>query len=75
MALADSDGLAPFACLPIVGRSLMGTALLALVYYLLVTPVGLVSRVVHDPLRRRWNPHASTYMTYFTDPSGSRDRA
>ena len=52
----------------------MRTALLALAYYLLVTPVGLVSRIVHDPLRRGWNPRASTYLTYLADPSGRRGR-
>lgn len=45
----------------------MRTALLALVYYLVVTPVGVVSRIVHDPLRRRLDRRASTYMTYRTE--------
>lgn len=47
----------------------MSTALLALAYYLLVTPVGLVSRIIHDPLRRGWDPRASTYMIYLAGPS------
>ncbi|MCW2502789.1 MAG: hypothetical protein JWO79_1073 [Actinomycetia bacterium] len=34
---------------------------LALVYYLLVTPIGLVSRLVRDPLRRRKDPRAASY--------------
>ena len=42
----------------------MTTALLALVYYLVITPVGLVSRLVHDPLHRSLNRRASTYMDY-----------
>lgn len=41
----------------------MGTAL-ALVYYLVVTPVGLVSRIVHDPLRRGLDRRAPTYMIW-----------
>lgn len=49
----------------------MRTALLALVYYLVVTPVGLVCRIVHDPLRRRLDPAASTYMIYL----GGTERA
>jgi len=52
----------------------MRAALLALVYYLLVTPVGLVSRIVHDPLRRGWDRRASTYMVYLADRSHWRDR-
>lgn len=45
----------------------MRTVLLALAYYLVVTPVGLVSRIVHDPLRRGLNRRASTYMIYLAE--------
>ncbi len=38
--------------------------LLALVYVLLVTPIGLLSRVTHDPLRRRWRRRAETYWVF-----------
>jgi hypothetical protein len=34
---------------------------LFLVYLLIATPVGLVSRLVHDPLSRRRNRRATTY--------------
>jgi len=34
---------------------------LALLYYLVITPVGLVSRLVRDPLRRRWDSRADSY--------------
>jgi hypothetical protein len=34
---------------------------LFLVYFLIATPVGLVSRLVHDPLSRRRNRRATTY--------------
>lgn len=35
---------------------------MALVYYLVVTPIGLVMRVLgHDPMHRRFDPEASTY--------------
>ncbi|MER7852980.1 hypothetical protein ACWEJZ_23505 [Streptomyces bacillaris] len=37
------------------------TLLLLLAYYLVVTPVGLLSRLVDDPLARRWNRRADTY--------------
>lgn len=39
----------------------MRTFLLLLAYLLLVTPVGLVRRVVKDPLTRRWSRRADTY--------------
>ncbi|GLU49804.1 hypothetical protein [Nocardiopsis ansamitocini] len=39
----------------------MRTFLLFLSYYLVVTPVGLLSRLVRDPLSRRANPNATTY--------------
>jgi hypothetical protein len=36
--------------------------LLALVFYLVLTPIGLVMRLVgHDPMRRRFDPEAATY--------------
>ena len=34
---------------------------LALVYYLVLTPIGLVSRLVRDPLRRRFDARAASY--------------
>ncbi|MBB5120587.1 hypothetical protein [Streptomyces eurocidicus] len=39
----------------------MPKPLLFAVYYLVVTPVGLVSRRLRDPLARRWDPRARTY--------------
>lgn len=40
----------------------IGTLALAIVYYLMVTPIGLVFRLIgHDPLDRRFDPSASTY--------------
>jgi hypothetical protein len=38
--------------------------LLAVVYYLVVTPVGLLSRLIRDPLRRRPDRKASTYWVF-----------
>jgi len=46
---------------------------LFLVYYLVVTPYGLVSRVVRDPLQRRWEPRRTSYFTPLEHPAG-RDR-
>lgn len=35
--------------------------LLFLLYLLVFTPIGLVSRLVRDPLRRKWDSRAQTY--------------
>jgi len=41
---------------------LVSHLLLALVYYLVVTPVGVAIRMLgHDPLRRKFDPEAETY--------------
>ncbi len=39
----------------------MKTLVFAAVYYLLVTPAGLLARWVHDPLARTWDRKAATY--------------
>ncbi|MBT2383374.1 hypothetical protein [Streptomyces sp. ISL-11] len=39
----------------------MRKPLLIAVYYLLVTPIGLLSRLVRDPLTRRWDRGARSY--------------
>ena len=39
----------------------MRTVLLALVYYLVVTPIGLLTRAIKDPLSRGWDPVAASY--------------
>jgi hypothetical protein len=40
----------------------MRRPLLFTAYYLFVTPYGLVRRFVRDPLSRRWDPKATTYL-------------
>ncbi len=45
----------------------MGNILLSIIYFLVATPFGLVSRLIHDPLSRRRNRQASTYWTTSTD--------
>lgn len=41
---------------------IMTRVLLTLVFYLAVTPIGLIRRLMgKDPLRRKWEPEASTY--------------
>ncbi|HEX2418000.1 MAG TPA: hypothetical protein VHJ83_07740 [Micromonosporaceae bacterium] len=39
----------------------MRTLLLFLVYYLVVTPVGVAWRIVRDPLHRARDRHRSSY--------------
>lgn len=41
----------------------MRKLLLLLSYWLLVTPVALAVRIVHDPLNRRVDRSAATYWT------------
>jgi hypothetical protein len=44
--------------------------LLVTTYFLVVAPVGWVSRLVHDPLSRRRDRRATTYWIESTQPSG-----
>jgi hypothetical protein len=39
----------------------MGNALLSIIYFVVVAPVGLVGRLIHDPLSRRRKQRAATY--------------
>jgi hypothetical protein len=41
----------------------MGDFLLSVIYYLVVTPLGLATRFIHDPLSRRPSKRAATYWT------------
>ena len=47
----------------------MRRLLLFLAYFLLIVPVALVTRLVHDPLHRRWNPRAETYWIFAARPN------
>ena len=41
---------------------LVSPVILALLFYLVITPIGLVMRLAgHDPLRIRWDTGAATY--------------
>ncbi len=42
----------------------MPTVLWAAVYYLVLTPVALLVRLVRDPLHRRRDSRADTYWTF-----------
>jgi hypothetical protein len=46
----------------------MRTLLLLLAYYLVVTPVGLVGRLVRDPMSRRWDKGAQSYWILTARP-------
>ncbi|GAA3434873.1 hypothetical protein [Kutzneria kofuensis] len=45
---------------------------LFLLYYAVVTPVGLVCRLVRDPLHRAWNDRATSYLIHHWTPASSR---
>jgi hypothetical protein len=47
----------------------MRTVVLFLLYFLVVTPAGLLARIGRDPLSREWDREASTYWISST---GSR---
>ena len=42
----------------------MRTFLLAIVYFVVLSPIALVIRLVHDPLHRRPDPRRSSYWTF-----------
>ena len=53
---------------------LVSHALMATVYYLILTPIALVARAFgHDPLARRFEPEADSYWTE-EDPGGEPER-
>jgi hypothetical protein len=41
--------------------------MLSIVYFVVVTPIGLASRLIHDPLSRRRDRRATTYWIASTD--------
>ena len=41
----------------------MGDFLLSVIYYLVVTPLGLATRFIHDPLSRRPSKRAASYWS------------
>ncbi|MGH3662077.1 MAG: hypothetical protein ACRDT8_01925 [Micromonosporaceae bacterium] len=47
----------------------MRKLLLFPLYFLLLTPIGLASRLTRDPLRRRWDSNAKTYWIYVREGS------
>jgi uncharacterized membrane protein len=44
----------------------MRTVMLFIAYYLVVTPAGWVSRLVRDPLARRWEQRSDSYWVPVT---------
>ena len=52
--------LATYLALPI--GMVVSSVILMAIYYLILTPIGIVLRVTgYDPMRRNFNPDASTY--------------
>lgn len=53
----------------------MTRVILAAVFFLLVTPIGLLMRLVgRDPMRRTWDPGAESYWIPRTDMSEQKER-
>lgn len=53
----------------------MRTIQYSLLYFLIVAPVGIIGRLVHDPLNRKWLAGAETYWipaTAVKRPAGNR---
>ncbi|MEU8264752.1 hypothetical protein AB0C02_29550 [Micromonospora sp. NPDC048999] len=40
----------------------MWSVFLTPLYYLVVVPAGVAARLVHDPLHRRWDDRATSYL-------------
>ncbi len=55
-------------------RFVVSIAILAIVYYAVLTPVGLLMRVLgYDPMKRRFDPAAQSYWV-LRQPAGGNDR-
>lgn len=53
----------------------MTRVILTAVYFLLITPVGLLMRLVgRDPMHRTWDRGADSYWIARTDKSGQKER-
>ncbi|MFD3522195.1 hypothetical protein [Streptomyces sp. NPDC058653] len=50
----------------------MRNSSLWLLYFLVFSPLSLLVRLFHDPLRRRWDPSAAHYWHYHRPPGGER---
>lgn len=40
-------------------------------YFLVITPLGWLMALIHDPLHRRWDPKADSYLTVPPRRAGS----
>ena len=59
-----------YATLPI--GLVISLVILAIIYYLAVTPIGLVMRLLrYDPMHRRFDPNANTYWFRRQDAGGT----
>lgn len=54
--------------------AVVNNLVLALIFYLVITPIGLVLRLVRkDPLKRQWDPSAPSYWTKVEPPAAPLD--
>jgi ABC-type uncharacterized transport system permease subunit len=60
-----------YAVLPI--GVVVSYLVLAVVYFLILTPIGLVRRMFGDPLQRRFDRQATTYWTRVRSRTDKRD--
>ena len=61
--------------LAVVLGFVMTRVILTVVYYLIMTPIGLIMRLLgKDPLHRRLDPGASSYWIEKTYPDESKER-
>ncbi|MBM7775502.1 hypothetical protein JOD54_005706 [Actinokineospora baliensis] len=51
-------------------KDLARWVLLAFVYFVVVTPIGVVGRLLSDPLHRRPDRRADTYWTWLGESDG-----
>lgn len=58
--------------------ALLSTLVMGAAYYLVITPAGLVVKILRDPLRRRWDARTATYWDELSvqaaahEPAGPR---
>ena len=50
----------------------MRNPLIWLLYFLLFSPLSLLVRLFHDPLRRGWDPSAAHYWHHHRPSEGER---
>lgn len=50
----------------------MSHVILILAYFLILTPIGWLMRFFHDPMQRRFDPHAKSYWAHWEPDDSER---